>query len=89
MKVIKVEPLPDKKGISTSPTIEIRFARSIKGKKISVAASPKTAFKQSLSSGGFRLSLTPKKALKPKTKYTLSVLSEKKKIYSWSFTTGA
>lgn len=86
--VLRVEPLPDQKGISTSPTIKIAFEKSITGKKIAISSSPKFTFSQELSTEGYRLTLTPKSQLKSSTKYTLTILAEKVKIYSWTFTTG-
>ena len=86
--VVRVEPLPDKKDVSLAPTIKISFGKSIKDKKVSIATSPRIVFDQSLSAGGYRLVLTPKEPLATSTKYTLTILAEKKEIYSWSFTTG-
>ena len=88
VRVLRVEPLPDQKGISTSPTIKISFEKSIEGKKIAISSTPVASFDQQISSKGFHLILTPKSPLEPSTKYTLSVLDGKVKIYSWSFTTG-
>lgn len=88
VKVVRVEPLPDQKDITTSPTIKISFEKSIEGKKIAINSTPAASFDQQLSSKGFHLTLTPKSTLKSSTKYTLSVLEGKAKIYSWSFTTG-
>jgi hypothetical protein len=85
--VVRVEPLPDQTGISTSPTIKVSFEKSIRKQKVQVVSSPKATFNQSVSSSGFYLTLTPKNNLKPTTKYSLSVLVGKTKIYSWSFTT--
>jgi len=86
--VVRVEPLPDKKGISTNPTIIVMFEKSIIGKKVQITSSPEASFNQAVSSNGFTLTLTPKESLKPSTKYTFSVIYEKSKIYVWSFTTG-
>lgn len=88
VRVLRVEPLPDQKGISTSPTIKISFEKSIEGKKIAVSSAPGAEFNQKLSSKGFYLTLIPQALLKPSTRYTIAVLEGTTKIYSWSFTTG-
>src|SRR4030042_3675997 len=67
--VLRVEPLQDKKGISTNPTIVINFKKSIIGKNVQITSSPETLFNQSLSPAGVTLTLTPKESLKPSTKY--------------------
>ena len=86
--VLRVEPLPDQKGVSTSPSIKIVFKDSIIDEKITVNSSPKVSFSRSVSPRGYTLTLVPEKNLKINTKYTLDVFHDKTKIYAWSFTTG-
>lgn len=88
VKVIRVEPLPDQGGVTTSPTIKIIFDKSILTKTVTVAFSPKIDFSKTVSPKGYTVTLSPKSALKPSTKYTGNVTIKKTKIYSWSFTTG-
>lgn len=86
--VLRVEPLPDQEGISTSPSIKIIFKDTISDEKITVNSSPKASFSRSVSPRGYTLTLTPEKNLKTETKYTLDIFHDKTKIYSWFFTTG-
>lgn len=88
VRVLRVEPLPDSNDVSSSPTIAITFKESIIKKDVQITSSPKVSFKSSLSSGGYVLKLTPKSPLTSAKKYTLGVVYEKVKIFSWSFTTG-
>lgn len=85
--VVRVEPLPDQKDVSTSPTIEISFEKPIKEGDIKVTSKPAASFTKTLSSGGHYLTLKPKQSLKTATKYTLDVAAGKIKVYQWSFTT--
>ena len=81
--VLRVEPLPDQKGVSTSPSIKIVFKDSIIDEKITVNSSPKVSFSRSVSPRGYTLTLVPEKNLKINTKYTLDVFHDKTKI--WGF----
>lgn len=87
-KILRVEPLPDQKNVSTSPTIKIVFDKSVAQAKVEIISSPQAAFDRQLSPRGFTLLLTPQNSLEPSTIYTLEVVMGKTKIYSWSFTTG-
>lgn len=89
VKVIRVEPLPNQKDVSTSPTIKITFEDTIVNKKIEITTSPKIEFEEQVSPGGYNLVLTPSSQLNSSAEYTITVIAEKAEIYSWSFTTGS
>ncbi len=88
LRVTRVEPLPDQKDVSTAPTIKIFFDRKINSLPVKIVTTPEFEIKSTLSPKGFNSTLEPKATLKALTKYTIDILLEKVKIYSWSFTTG-
>ncbi len=86
-RVVRVEPLPGQKDVSTAPTIKVFFEEDVSELKVSISPKPPFKFKSAFTRRGSELTLTPTTTLKPSTKYKIDVLIDETIIYFWNFTT--
>lgn len=83
LQVISVSPLNGAENVDLDVSLEIRFNRQ--PTTFSVLSQPEIDY--SLQTSNSTVTLVLNRPLKPKTQYSLTVLSQGKTIFAWSFTT--
>ncbi len=82
-----VQPLENQEDLSVVPQVVVTFTTSVASRKVELNTNPSVEFTGKTNLSGDKVTFSPVKNLKPKTKYDLKILVDNDPVFFWSVNT--